>query len=138
LSEDCTMSNVPPMAGTVPKRILASIRLINGALALVVPDILGSRLGVRTATSPGLGYAFRLFGVRTVLLGVQLWVAPNDPKNPVIKQAIIIHASDTAAAIAVLKLNELPRRGAIMAIAISAVNTVLALILNLRVRQTDK
>src|SRR4051812_22548287 len=118
------------MAGTVTKRSLALIRLVNGGLALFAPNVLGNRLGVSTQTSPGFGYAFRLFGVRTVLLGLQLWAAPNDPKNPVIRQAVVVHASDTAAAVAVYRLNELPRRAAVTTIAVSAVNTVLALILN--------
>jgi uncharacterized membrane protein len=123
------------MAGTVPKRVLAAIRLANGGLALFAPNVLGKRLGVSTHTSPGFGYAFRLFGVRTLLLGISLWRAPNDPDNPVIRQTIIVHASDTAAAIVVYKLQELPRRAAITTIVISAVNTVLALVLNWRVRR---
>lgn len=123
------------MPGTVPKRVLAAIRLANGGLALFAPNILGHRLGVSTQTSPGFGYAFRLFGVRTLLLGYQLWTAPNDPKNPVIRQTILVHASDTAAAVVVYRLHELPKRAAVTTIAVSAVNTVLAVVLNWRVRQ---
>ena len=123
------------MPGTVPKRLLAAIRLVNGGLALVAPNVLGNRLGVNTATSPGLGYAFRLFGVRTVLLGIQLWRAPNDPAHPTIRQTILVHAADTAAAVVVYRLKELPPRGATSVVAISAFNTVLAVVLNWRVRR---
>jgi hypothetical protein len=123
------------MSAVVTKQILATVRLVNGALALVVPDVLAGRLGVSTKTSPGLGYAFRLFGVRTVLLGVQLWRAPADPTNAVVRTAVLVHGADTAAAIVVLKLAELPRRSAMITVAISATNTALALLLNWQLRR---
>lgn len=123
------------MAAVVTQRVLAGIRLLNGSLALAAPNLLGARLGVNTSTSPGLGYALRLFGVRTVLLGVQLWRAPTDPSSQVVRDTILIHGADTAAAIIVYKLGELPRPGATIAVAVSAANTVLALLLNWQVRQ---
>lgn len=118
------------MPGGMPKRILAVIRMVNGALALFAPNVLGRRLGVSTRTSPGFGYAFRLFGVRTLLLGIQLWWAPDDPSDPVVRGTIAVHASDTAAAVVVYRLKELPPAGAVMAIGASALNTVLALLTN--------
>ena len=123
------------MAAIITKQVLAGIRLLNGSLALAAPNVVGGRLGVNTATSPGLGYALRLFGVRTVLLGAQLWRAPADPTSPVVRDTILIHGADTAAAVVVYKLGELPRRGATIAVAISAANTVLALLLNWQVRR---
>lgn len=124
----------PVRRGRVPQRILAGIRLVNGGLALFAPEVLAGRLGVGLATSPGLGYAFRLFGVRTILLGVELWRAPLEPGNPVIRQALLVHAADTAAATVVYRRHELPPRAARTTIAISAVNTVLAIVLDWRVR----
>lgn len=119
----------------ITKQVLAGIRLVNGGLALAVPNVLGARLGVNTSSSPGLGYAFRLFGVRTVLIGVQLWRAPAVPDNSTVREAILVHGADTAAAVAVYRLGELPRRGALLAIAISATNTALAVLLNWQVRR---
>lgn len=126
------------MTAVVTKQVLAGIRLLNGSLALVVPDVLGSRLGVSTTTSPGLGYAFRLFGVRTVLLGLQLWRAPAEPGNSVVRDTILIHGADTAAALVVCRLGELPRRGATLTVAISAANTALAVLLNWQVRRQPR
>ena len=63
---------------------------------------------MQTATSPGLGYGLRLFGVRTILLGLSLLRADDDPATPVVRQAPLVHAADTAAAIVVLKRGELP------------------------------
>lgn len=109
---------------------LGVVRLVNGSLALFAPDVLGRRLGVATASSPGFGYAFRLFGVRTVLLGVQLLRAPDDPHDPVVREALIVHPADTAAAIAVLKRAELPPSGARTAVAASGINVLLAVLAN--------
>ena len=126
------------MAAVITKQVLAGIRLVNGGLALSVPNVLGGRLGVNTATSPGLGYAFRLFGVRTVLIGVHLWRAPAEADNPVVRDTVLIHGADTAAALAVYKLGELPRRGAMLAVGISAFNTALAVLLNWQVRRAAR
>jgi hypothetical protein len=114
---------------------LGVIRLVNGSLALFAPDVLGRRLGVQTATSPGLGYALRLFGVRTVLLGVSLLRAGDDPHAPVVREALVVHAADTAAAVVVLKRGELPLAGARVAVAASGINVVLAVLANLFARR---
>ena len=74
------------MAAVITKQLLAGIRLVNGGLALTLPNVVGGRLGVNTTTSPGLGYAFRLFGVRTVLIGIQLWRTPAIAGNQVIQR----------------------------------------------------
>jgi len=123
------------MAAVITKQILAGIRLVNGGLALAVPNVVGGRLGVSTATSPGLGYALRLFGVRTVLLGIQLWRTQPVAGNHVVQETILIHGADTAAALVVYRLGELPRKGAMLAVGISAVNTALAVLLNWQVRR---
>ncbi|HEY5785956.1 MAG TPA: hypothetical protein VIT41_13165 [Microlunatus sp.] len=123
------------MAAVITKQVLAGIRLVNGGLALAVPNVVGGRLGVSTVTSPGLGYAFRLFGVRTVLIGIQLWRTPAVAGNHVIRETMLIHGADTAAALVVYKMGELPRKGAMLAVGISAVNTALAVLLNWQVRR---
>lgn len=109
---------------------LGLFRLFNGAAALVWPNLLGKRLGVQTETSPGFGYAFRLFGVRTVLLGIQLLRAGDERHTSVVREALIVHPADTAAAIVVLRRKELPPHGAKVAIAASALNVVLAALAN--------
>ena len=114
---------------------LGVIRLVNGSLALFAPDVLGRRLGVQTATSPGLGYALRLFGVRTVLLGVSLLRAGDDPHDPVVREALLVHPADAAAAVVVLKRGELPLAGARVAVAASAIIVVLAVLANLLTRR---
>jgi hypothetical protein len=117
--------------------VLALIRLINGGAALAAPNVLGSRLGVDTETSPGFGYAFRLFGVRTVLLGVQLLLAPDGRSSAAVREAPLVHGADTAAAVVVMRRQELPPRGAKVAIVVSALNLVLALLANLEPRTSE-
>jgi hypothetical protein len=109
---------------------LGLIRLVNGAIALFVPDLLGRRLGVNTKSSPGFGYAFRLFGVRTVLLGIDLLRAGDGRDDPAVRRALIVHPADTIAATVVLRRGELPAKGARVAIAASALNVVLAVLAN--------
>jgi uncharacterized protein YjeT (DUF2065 family) len=113
--------------GETARITLSVVRLINGILALFAPNQLGRRLGVATTTSPGLGYAFRLFGVRTILLGVVLLFSRGERRRRAVEQAVLVHGADTAAAITVLRLGELPRNGARLTVGISAANTVLAL-----------
>jgi hypothetical protein len=105
---------------------LAGTRLINGALALLAPAFLVRRLGVNPKTSPALLYVFRMFGVRTVLIGLDLLRA-GPPREKALRAAPYIHASDTTAAVLAL-LGGLDKRSAVTIVAISAVNTVLAVL----------
>jgi hypothetical protein len=105
---------------------LAGIRTVNGVLALFAPAVLARRMG---ANPPGRGptlYPLRLFGIRTVLLGIELAVVTGDPRRRALQAGLLIHASDTlSAGIAGLR-REVPPRFALTATAISAVNTGLA------------
>ncbi|MGI8915097.1 MAG: hypothetical protein ACR2JY_15145 [Chloroflexota bacterium] len=105
---------------------LASTRLINGGLALVAPAFLVRRLGVNSKTSPALLYVFRMFGIRTVLIGLDLLRA-GPPREKALRAAPFIHASDTTAAVLAL-LGGLDKRSGVTIVAISAVNTILAVV----------
>ena len=129
------MVSAPVHVGRTARIALGLVRLANGSLALFAPDVLGKRLGVATKDSPGLGYGLRLFGVRTVLLGLGLLRARNDAESPVVRQALVVHTADTAAALVVMQRGELPAKGAKLAVAASAINIVLAVLSNLPVRR---
>lgn len=122
------MSTLVRRIGQSARVALSGVRLVTGVLGLFAPDVLGGRLGVATTTSPGLGYAFRLFGVRTTLLGLELLFSQGERRRRAVEQAVLIHGTDTLAAIVVLRRGELPRGGARLAVAISAGNTALALV----------
>ena len=72
-------------------------------------------------------YAFRLFGIRTVLLGVDLWRRDDQAREHAVNVAVVVHASDACAAVVAGVKHQLPRRSACTAAAISTVNVVLAL-----------
>src|SRR5438270_237600 len=55
-----------------PARILlACIRLLLGSLALLAPGIPARQIGVDPKANPGVQYVFRMFGIRTVLIGAE-------------------------------------------------------------------
>jgi len=106
--------------------MLGVIRLINGGLGILAPGVLVRRLGSDPAANPAALYAFRLFGVRTVLLAVELLLAKGPLREHVRRTALIVHASDTTAAALGAWRGELPPRAALTTVLISGVNTVLA------------
>ncbi|WIM99602.1 hypothetical protein ACTOB_003262 [Actinoplanes oblitus] len=107
--------------------VLAGIRLVNGALGLVAPHRLIERIDPGSGANPAAVYAFRLFGVRTVLLGAELIVSTGERRREVVRQGVLIHASDTVASALLGIRGLLPRRTALMLVLISATNTALAL-----------
>jgi hypothetical protein len=105
---------------------LGAIRFVNGAVALVAPAFVAGRLGVARPQSDPALYPLRLFGVRTVVIGAQLWTAPEDERTRALRAALLIHGSDTAAALLAAWRDELPRRQALITAGVSATNTALA------------
>lgn len=110
------------------RKALAVVRLVNGALALAAPQFLLRRLGTDPERDPSGIYPFRMFGIRTVLIGADLLVLTGDESRRASRLAVIIHASDTASAATCLVKGYLPRRAGVVATLISGVNTVLAVI----------
>jgi len=112
---------------SVALRLLAVIRLVNGFLALVLPAVLVRRTSADPDdTSPF--YAFRMFGIRNLVIGTHLLILEGAPLRRASKEAVIIHSSDTVcAAIGGLR-GDLPPRAARITVGISAVNTALAVL----------
>lgn len=106
---------------------LAGIRIVNGALGLFAPQVLARRLGVEESAGP-MGYPFRMFGIRTILIGAQLLSPDPAVRRQAVREAVVVHSSDTVSAFATGVTGGLPRRGATTATAISAVNVLLALL----------
>ena len=111
---------------------LAGIRIFNGANGLFAPGLLARRLGVEESAGP-MGYPFRMFGIRTILIGADLLARDPGVRRHALRAAVIVHASDTVSAFTTGVTGGLPRRGATAATAISAVNVVLALVASRRV-----
>jgi hypothetical protein len=110
------------------RKVLAVIRLVNGGLGLLAPRFLLRRLGTDPDRDPSGIYPFRMFGIRTILIGADLLLLTGEQSRRASKMAVVIHASDTASAATCLVKGYLPRRAGIVATLISSVNTILAVI----------
>jgi hypothetical protein len=108
------------------RKTLGTIRLVNGLAGLLAPQLLLERLGVDTTQDRSGSYPFRMFGIRTVLIGLDLWVLSGDELRRATRLAVLIHAADTVSAAATAVRGDLPRKQALAATGISAVNTGLA------------
>ena len=110
------------------RRLLAAIRLFNGAAGLLFPEALARRVGVDPDANPGVLYFIRLFGVRTVVIGAELLMPETGERRATaLRQAVLIHGSDTLAAGVAAFSGRLPGRTGRTITLISAVNTLLAL-----------
>jgi len=106
--------------------LLAGIRLFNGAAALFAPTLLARQFG--DTPNHSIIYALRLFGVRTVIIGIELLMPDEGLRATALRYAIPIHASDTVAAAMSGIQGQLPPRTAIMLTALSGFNTTLAML----------
>ena len=106
---------------------LAVIRIANGSTALVAPAVLTRHLGVGGDDSRAIEYVFRMFGIRTVIIGIELLLPDGEVRAAAVRVAPVIHASDTAAAALAGLTRQIPARSAVIATSISALNTALAL-----------
>ena len=97
---------------------------MNGASALVAPRLLTRRL----AADDTAVYPFRLFGIRTIVIGGDLLLRDREVRDHALRLALLIHASDVASAVVAGARRQVPLRSAAAAAAISSVNTALALV----------
>jgi hypothetical protein len=107
---------------------LATIRLVNGTVALLAPEMMLRRLGADPAVNGVAVYPLRMFGIRTVLLGAELLTDGSMQRKGQV--GILIHATDAASAITAGLRRQLPARVAIVAAGISLTNTALAVIIS--------
>jgi hypothetical protein len=116
--------------GDVARKALACVRIFNGAVGLFAPGKMAESLGGELGEDKRFGYPARMFGIRTLVLGVDLLLLKTDDASAprVLRQAVLIHAADTAAAAYAGARGELRGKAAKFTVAISALNTVLAVI----------
>ena len=112
----------------VPRKVLAAIRIFNGTAALLAPQFLLRRLGTDPSRDRSGFYPFRMFGIRTILIGADLLVLQGEQRRRATRFAVLIHACDTVAAASAGLRGDLPRKAATTSTLISAGNTVLAVL----------
>jgi len=110
--------------------LLALIRIANGTLGLLAPSVISGPLTEseeREAREPA-HYPFRLFGIRTVIIGAELLSRDPYVRERAVRVALPIHATDTASAALGGLLGEMPAKSAVRLTALSGTNTLLALL----------
>src|ERR1700709_469393 len=110
-----------PVVGVWARRTLAVIRLANGTLGLLAPQILVKRLGVDPAGNTTAYYPFRMFGIRTIVLGADLLGLRAGARRRAGGPAFLIHSVDTVAAAVGGLRGDVPVKAARLTTAISAV-----------------
>ena len=110
------------------RRLLAGVRLVNGTLGLLAPQVLLGRLGTDPRIDRSGIYPFRMFGVRTVLLAGDLLLLRGAELERARRTAVLVHLCDTVSAATAWRRGDLPSRAGRTATAVSAVNTGLALL----------
>ena len=113
------------MLGDAARVTLAAIRMFNGAAALVAPAALAGRIGTAERTPL---YPWRMFGIRTVIIGAELLSRDRERRDRAVRLALPIHASDTVSAALGGLLGETSKRTSLLLTAVSGTNTVLALL----------
>jgi hypothetical protein len=117
-----------PLDAGLARKTLAAIRLFNGTTALFVPEFLLRRLGVDPEVDSSGVYPFRMFGIRTILIGADLLLLQGEQRRHATQLAVLIHGADTVSAATAAIRGNLPRKAGIMTTMISAGNTILALV----------
>ena len=115
----------PDRLGDAARVLLASIRILNGMMGLLVPAFQARRIG--TPEGAPL-YPWRMFGIRTVFIGAELLSRDRGQRERAVRLALAIHASDTISAAVGGLRGETSKRTSLMLTAISGTNTVLALL----------
>jgi hypothetical protein len=105
---------------------LAGIRIFNGTAGLAAPRAFARRLGTDADADGAAVHIARMFGIRTILIGVDLLSSDPEVRRHAQRLALLIHASDTVSAAAAGVSRRLPVRSAVFATGISALNVALA------------
>lgn len=113
--------------GQAARFALAGIRMINGGLALIAPGVIIGRFDEQPASDNAAIYGLRMFGVRTVLLGIDLVALRGKPLRRALGQAVIIHGTDTVTAALLGVSGRVKQRTAIPLTLVSMTNTTLAI-----------
>ena len=109
-------------------QILGAIRLFNGASALFIPAVMARRLGSDPEAAPGSQYPLRMFGVRTIVLGLELLRGDDQTRARSLQVGRFIHASDTLSVALGGVRRQLPAKTAVMLTLLSSFNTLLAIL----------
>jgi hypothetical protein len=125
--------------GNTARYALGGIRIIAGTAGLLTPAMIISRFGdSNPAANPAAIYGLRLFGIRTVLIGADLFRLKGRDLDRALRVAPIIHASDTATVLTLQRHEQLSPERARPLVLLSGLNTVLAVTAYLAARRSRR
>jgi hypothetical protein len=124
----CALEGVKMRDPRAAHKVLAAIRICNGAAGLLYPEFLLRRLRTDPRIDRSGIYPFRMFGVRTLLIGLELLTLSGEDLRRASNRAVLIHACDTLSAASAGLRGDLPRRAGVATTLISATNTALAIV----------
>jgi hypothetical protein len=108
--------------------LLGAIRLINGVAAFFAPAESARRLGVDPVANPAPIYPLRMFGIRTIVLGIELLFGDPETRRRSLRAGVVIHACDTISAASAGIRGDLPPLTAAALTGVSTLNTTLSVI----------
>lgn len=123
------------IVGDSARVTLAAVRLFNGGASLVAPRMFAQRMGRESDADGAAVHALRMFGIRTVLIALDLMSRDPAVRRHALRFSVLIHASDTVSAAMAGMNGQLPARSAKLATGVSAANVVLALLASREVRR---
>jgi hypothetical protein len=125
--------------GKAARFALGGVRIVAGGTGLLAPAMIITRFGDGDPrANPAAIYGLRLFGIRTILLGADLFRLHGSDLDRALRAAPIIHASDTATVLTLQRNKQLsPERARPLAL-ISGLNTVLAVTAYLASRRSRR
>jgi hypothetical protein len=107
--------------------LLAGIRFLNGAVALLAPQLIIRRFRDDADTQSVARYALRMFGIRTILIAIDLLRPEGLERSHAVRVAPIIHGSDLIAATLAARSGSVPAQTGKTIVVISGINTLLSL-----------
>lgn len=122
-------------ASDVARVTLAGVRMFNGAGSLVAPEAFARRMGAEPGAEGPSVHAWRMFGIRTVLISLDLLSKDPVVRRHALRLALVIHVSDTISAARAGLAGQLPKRPAIVTTGISALNVALAAVASAELRK---
>ncbi len=132
------MAAISRIAGGA-RTTLGVIRVVNGILGLVAPTFIARRLGDQQPDRNAAAiYGIRLFGVRTIVIGLDLLRPAGEARDRAVRAAPLIHASDTATVLGLRRRRQLSPELARPLALISGLNTVFAVLAFLGHRKSGK
>lgn len=115
------------LTGDDARKALGAVRLVNGVGSLLIPRTMVKRFGLDPAANPAALYVLRLFGIRTIVIGADLFRLKGERLADALRIGILIHLSDAVSAVIAGATGQIPRRAATTAAVISSANVAMAI-----------